>query len=60
MAGYWLPRAIRERPLTPATPLLIVERLLHFPRAEGAVYTELFCRTDRFVYAQTLGGSDHG
>jgi len=44
----------------PATPLLIVERLLHFPRAEGAVYGELFCRTDRFVYAQTLGGSDHG
>ncbi len=46
--------------VTPATPILVVERRLDFPGADGAIYAELFCRTDRFVYAQTLGGAAHG
>jgi len=37
------------------TPVLVVKRHLHFPQLEDAVYSELFCRTDRFVFAQTLG-----
>jgi GntR family transcriptional regulator len=46
--------------VTPETPVLVVERRLDFPRAPGAIYAELFCRTDRFVYAQSLGGAPHG
>jgi GntR family transcriptional regulator len=35
-------------------PILAVRRILHFSRAQGAVYSELSCRTDRFDFAQTL------
>lgn len=38
------------------TPILAVKRILNFEQAEGAVYSELFCRTDRFVFSQTIGG----
>jgi GntR family transcriptional regulator len=38
------------------TPILVVKRILNFEQAEGAVYSELFCRTDRFVFSQTIGG----
>ena len=36
-------------------PILMVQRFLHFQQADNAVYSELFCRTDRFVFSQTLG-----
>lgn len=38
------------------TPVLQVNRLVHFPRARSAIYSELFCRTDRFGFSQTIGG----
>ena len=38
------------------TPILAVKRILNFEQAEGAIYSELFCRTDRFVFSQTIGG----
>lgn len=41
------------------TPILAVRRYLNFPRAEAALYSELFCRTDRFVFAQSLGALRH-
>ncbi|AOY59612.1 MULTISPECIES: GntR family transcriptional regulator [Desulfococcus] len=41
------------------TPLLVVNRFLNFPQADNAVYSELFCRTDRYVFSQTLGGLSH-
>lgn len=37
-------------------PILLVKRTLHFPGAEGAIFAELACRTDRLVFSQTLGG----
>ncbi|MFH1153911.1 MAG: GntR family transcriptional regulator [Pseudomonadota bacterium] len=40
-------------------PILNVKRFIHFPQAENAIYSEFFCRTDRFVFSQTLGGSTH-
>ena len=40
----------------PETPVLVVKRFLHFKQAENAVYSELYCRTDRFVFSQTIGG----
>ena len=38
------------------TPILAVKRFLHFEQAENAIYSELFCRTDQFVFSQTIGG----
>jgi len=40
----------------PQTPILLVRRTLHFPGARDALFAELACRTDRFVFSQTLGG----
>ena len=39
-----------------STPILLVKRFLHFIQAENAIYAELFCRTDQFVFSQTIGG----
>lgn len=36
--------------------ILLVKRTLHFPQKESAVYSELYCRTDRFVFSQTFEG----
>jgi GntR family transcriptional regulator len=41
------------------TPVLLVKRYLHFPRVNNGVYSELLCRTDRFVFSQTIGGMTH-
>ena len=40
-------------------PLLLVKRTLHFPGAPAAIFAELACRTDRFVFSQTLGAPTH-
>lgn len=54
------PSAARARHLqiAPETPILAVRRYINFPEAPAAVYSELFCRTDRFVFAQTIGACD--
>ncbi|MGB5986580.1 MAG: GntR family transcriptional regulator [Desulfobacterales bacterium] len=39
----------------PRTPILRVQRTLNFPQAHDAIYAELYCRTDRFVFAQEIG-----
>ena len=38
------------------TPILLVKRYLDFEPAESAVFSELYCRTDRFIFSQILGG----
>ena len=38
----------------PCDPVLEVERTLHFPEAAGAIFSRLFCRTDTFVFSQTI------
>ena len=38
------------------TPILLVKRFLHFDQSKDAIYSELYCRTDQFVFSQTLGG----
>lgn len=45
--------------LATGTPLLSVERTLHFPRAEGAIFARMHCRTDRFAFSQRIGGHHH-
>jgi GntR family transcriptional regulator len=42
--------------VSPAAPILVVKRFLHFPKAENAIFSELCCRTEQFVFSQTLGG----
>ncbi len=42
--------------LKPDQPVLVVNRWLHFPGVENAIYADLYCRTDRFVFSQTIGG----
>ena len=42
--------------VSPTTPILLVKRFLHFSQAENAIYSELYCRTDQFVFSQTIGG----
>lgn len=44
---------------SPTTPLLAVNRWLHFPRTENGVYVRLWCRTDQFVFSQTIGGTGY-
>ncbi len=41
--------------LSTETPLLRVERLLHFPQTERGFYSRLYCRTDQFVFSQNIG-----
>ncbi len=49
----------RALDVAPSTPILVVKRFLHFPGVENGIYSELFCRTDQFVFSQTIGGMIH-
>jgi GntR family transcriptional regulator len=49
------PETQRALGLGVRTPVLLIKRTLHFPRAPGAIFSELYCRTDRVVFSQTLG-----
>jgi len=41
-------------------PLLLVRRRLHLPGARDALFAELYCRTDRLVFSQTLSSPNAG
>ncbi len=49
------PRA-RRLGVSTSAPILLVKRFLTFSAAENAVYSALYCRTDQFVFSQTIGG----
>jgi len=54
------PPAVHKLLALPAgSPLLLVKRTLFFPRAERAVFSELYCRTDELVFSQTLSTESH-
>lgn len=59
-AGY--PNRVQGKRLMVSmdTPILAVQRFLNFPQAENAVYSELICRTDTFVFSQIIGGGQDG
>ncbi len=42
--------------LATGEPILEVQRFINFPQVKSAIYSELFCRTDQFVFSQKLGG----
>lgn len=54
--GYVDGERAKQLAVTPTTPILLVKRFLHFPQAENAIFSELYCRTDQFVFAQTIRG----
>jgi GntR family transcriptional regulator len=41
--------------VTPDIPILFVKRFLNFEHAKNAIYSELYCRTDQFVFSQKIG-----
>ncbi len=45
--------------VTPKTPVLAVDRRLNFPQTKNGVYARLWCRTDQFVFSQTIGGTGY-
>jgi GntR family transcriptional regulator len=42
----------------PGCPLLKVCRVLHFGQYPGAIYAEIFCRTERYRFSQTITTPD--
>jgi GntR family transcriptional regulator len=50
----------RDLGVSATTPILAVRRYLCFPQADNAIYAELYCRTDQFVFSQTIGGLANG
>jgi GntR family transcriptional regulator len=56
--GYPDEKKARLLAVSTDTPILIVNRFIHFAKVKNAVYSDLFCKTDRFVFSQTLGGTD--
>ncbi|HAA02574.1 MAG TPA: GntR family transcriptional regulator [Syntrophobacteraceae bacterium] len=57
--GYLDGEKAQHLAVSASTPILLVQRLLHFVPAPNAVFAELYCRTDQFVFAQTIGGTAH-
>lgn len=57
MIGHVSGKKAQDLAVSESVPILLVKRFLHFPAAEDAIYSELYCRTDRFVFSQNLGGS---
>lgn len=57
LIGHVSGKKARDLAVSEDTPILLVKRFLNFPAAPEAVYSELFCRTDHFVFSQTIGGS---
>ncbi|KPJ77555.1 MAG: GntR family transcriptional regulator [Deltaproteobacteria bacterium SG8_13] len=58
--GYPDIRIAAALEVEPSATVLMVERYLDFPKAARAFYAELFCRTDRYVFSQTIGGTVDG
>ena len=39
------------------TPVLLVKRYLNFKQKDNLIYSRIYCKTDKFVFSQTLGGT---
>jgi len=57
--GCLIEKKARVLAVSADTPVLIVNRFIHFSKVKNAIYSDLFCRTDRFVFSQTLGGFEN-
>ena len=54
--SYVTGRKAHRLAVTPNDPILLVNRYLNFKQADNAVYSELYCRTDQFLFSQEIGG----
>ncbi len=54
--GFLTGKNAKYLDVSPKTPVLSVTRFLNFKQAPNAIYSEIFCRTDQFVFSQTIGG----
>ena len=45
--------------VTEKAPVLMVNRYIHFSNIHNGIYSDLYCRTDRFVFSQVLGGMNN-
>ncbi|MBW1753819.1 MAG: GntR family transcriptional regulator [Deltaproteobacteria bacterium] len=54
--GYLSGKRVLQLAVSTQTPILVVKRFLNFAQAQNAIYSELYCRTDRFVFSQNIGG----
>ena len=53
---YLSGKRVLQLAVSTQTPILVVKRFLNFAQAQNAIYSELYCRTDRFVFSQNIGG----
>jgi GntR family transcriptional regulator len=53
--GYVAGEKAKNLQISPDIPILTVKRFLHFEQAKNGIYSELYCRTDQFVFSQDLG-----
>ncbi len=54
--GYLDARRARLLRVNTDTPILEVKRVIHFSQSENGVFSTFYCRTDHFVFSQTIGG----
>ena len=54
--GFLSEKRARLMKVTLGTPILLVKRFLHFAQSDNAFFSEMFCRTDQFVFSQSVGG----
>jgi DNA-binding GntR family transcriptional regulator len=53
--GHLTGKKARVLEVAPDIPILLVKRFLNFEQIKNAIYSELYCRTDQFVFSQELG-----
>ena len=58
--GYPDKKTAKTLDILKSEPILIVKRFLNFSQADNAVYSKLYCRTDQYVFSQTIGGLANG
>lgn len=57
--GFAESEARHQLEVAPQTPLLVVCRWLDFTNTAHGVFSVLLCRTERFVFSQTIGGNGY-
>ena len=55
--GYASSRKAQYLGVSITAPILLVKRFLHFPQAQNAIFSELYCRTEQFIFSQIIGGA---
>ncbi len=53
--GYLSGQKALNLDVSQSTPILIVKRFLDFSQKKNAIYSELYCRTDQFIFSQKIG-----